>query len=72
MCNCDVCKDISIFHTHLAQIPESEREYFDSLYERILELEMDNDYYRCLVDGTWPEADRVIATRRAREKKRHG
>jgi hypothetical protein len=31
--------------------------------------EDDRDYYRAIVDGSWPSADEVIASKRALRKK---
>lgn len=30
------------------------------MYDQLEEIETDRDYYRVIVDGTWPNADEVI------------
>jgi hypothetical protein len=40
-------------------VPEHQ-EYFRAMYDQLLEVEHDRDYYRVIVDGTWPNADEVI------------
>ena len=33
---------------------------------RLLHAEMDRDYYKSIIEGTWPDADKVIAAARAK------
>lgn len=69
-CSCDVCKDIA----HYKSIKDSHNidivhRYMEEIYERLIEVEFDLDYYKALVRGTYPNADEVIAKVR---RKRNG
>ena len=66
MFDCQVCQDSRIFRTYLKGLTESQIDYFQSLYEKLLEAEEDNSYYKALLDGTWPNADKVIENWRKR------
>jgi hypothetical protein len=45
---------------HLSKIPESERKFFEDLYEKMCNIDMDLNHTRCIIDGSWPTADDYI------------
>lgn len=66
-CNCSVCERNKAFEKHLQDVDEKSRSFFMNLYDSFLEIEMDRDYYKVIVDGTWPNADDVIKHVRAKK-----
>lgn len=61
MCECAVCKRYKGFCEQVATLPETQRAYFEAMYEHLVEVEMDLDYYRAVVRNEWPSAERVLA-----------
>jgi hypothetical protein len=61
MCNCPVCKDTARFQSELIKLPLESRDAFRDLYDNLLGQEMDVEYYRAVLDGSWPSADSIIA-----------
>ncbi len=59
-CECAVCQRNRLFQQHLENVSSDSRYFFEQLYDAFLETEMDRDYYKVIVDGTWPNADEVI------------
>ena len=59
-CDCEVCKGIVRFRDHLNRVPEPDRPYWDALYDHMLNLEADLDWYHALRDGSWPEAEQIL------------
>ena len=60
MCECAVCIRSREFDAQVQGVPVEHQEYFRAMYDQLMEIEMDRDYYRVIVDGTWPNADEVI------------
>ncbi len=69
-CYCDLCHRGRSFNVHLANIPETEKPYFEALYENLLEVEFDLEYHKVVLEGDWPSAIEVLETalRRAKQK----
>jgi len=65
MCDCNVCKFYRKFESHLEGLDEEKKEFFMDFYELYVETSVDKDYYECIVKGTWPDSDEVIANARA-------
>lgn len=63
-CKCDICNRGRAVRDRLALLPESERSFWENIYDDVLHLELDLGYYKSIVDGSWPGADEVIAGRR--------
>lgn len=70
MCNCDVCNKYKCFKEHLSTIPIEYHTWITALYEEITNIEMDLNYYKSLVDGSWADADAIIQQRRRNNVKR--
>jgi hypothetical protein len=66
-CQCETCKRIGEYRKNLDSVPEENKEYFRGVLDYILELELDRDWLKSLVDGSNDEADRII--KKIREKK---
>lgn len=66
MCDCHVCQRHRSVQAQLDQLPQPQRAFFESLLDTLDNVEMDRDYYRAILDGSWPDADRVLAGFRAR------
>ncbi len=66
VCNCKLCIRSKEFQVALEKIPESDREFWKDLYNDLGNVEQDRDYYKVVVDGSWPSADEVIAHHRAK------
>lgn len=66
-CECDICKR----SRHIRSVTRSGTkaqlvELIRSLHDSLMDAEMDEEYWRVIVDGSWPSADDVIAQRRAK------
>ena len=70
MCDCEICEQNRIFRSHLEGLTESQVEFFEGLHEQFLNLAEDNSYYKALLEGSWPESDKVIENWRKRYAKR--
>lgn len=68
MCDCRLCKRSREVRAALERIPEQEREFWSRLHEGLFETEADLEYYKAIVDGTWPNADEVIANHRKKHE----
>ena len=66
MCNCNLCIRTRQFRETLEKIPEQDREFWSKMYDYLCEVEDDRDYYKAVVDGSWPTADEVIAYHRTK------
>ena len=69
VCNCEVCRRSRSFDERVDAVPIEHQQYFRDLYDSLLEIEMSRDYYKVIVDGTWPNADEVIKHIRAKRQK---
>lgn len=66
-CQCETCQRIREYRKNLESVPEQNKEYFRAVLDYMLELELDRDWLKTLVDGSNEEADNII--KRIREKK---
>ena len=60
MCECEICVRSRSFNDVVEALPAEHQEYFRVMYDQLLEIEHERDYYKVIVDGTWPNADEVI------------
>lgn len=67
-CECNVCKYSRKVRHQLEQLAPEQREFFEGMYDTLINIEFDRDYSDAVIDGSWPEADEVIAKRRAMRK----
>lgn len=66
-CNCRICLRSHRFKEALEKVPDQEKQFFRDLFSDLYSVEMDRDYYRAIVEGSWPTADEII--RKHRERK---
>lgn len=65
MCNCEICQRSELFHLHLQKIEDlKEREFWENIWLALETTELDLDVARAIIDGTWPDADKIILERR--------
>ena len=68
-CNCEVCQYSRKVQENLEGLPEDKRKFFEDMYEILVHVEMDRDWYKCIIEGVWPNADDIIQRSRERRKK---
>lgn len=61
MCNCQVCQDTTHFRAELTQLPAEHQPVFEGLFDDLLHVEMDRDYYHAILDGSWPSAAEILS-----------
>jgi hypothetical protein len=59
-CTCDLCTRNKLFRVKLAELPEDKQVYFEDLYDLLLNVEFDNDYYQATMSGKWPGGKEVL------------
>jgi hypothetical protein len=64
MCNCRVCAESREIEAHITALPKEHREYFQGLYENYTMTCVDLNHANAIIDGSWPQADGVIAASR--------
>lgn len=69
MCDCAICTRSKAFQKHIELVPAESKKFFEAIYDVLLETESSLEYRNALVDGSWPDADTVIATIRSRKPK---
>lgn len=69
-CPCSVCQRHTAFEKQLEGLPADKAEFFREVKDAADHVEMDRNYYRALLDGSWPNADAVIVGFRARRRAR--
>lgn len=72
MCECAVCKRYKNFCEQIKDLPADKREYFEAMYEHMVETEMDRDYYCAVVKNEWPSAEKVLARYRQEKAEKVG
>lgn len=64
MCDCLVCQYSKKVKANLEGLPLEKRQFFEDMYDILLNIEMDRDCYKAILDGTWPNADEVLKSYR--------
>lgn len=59
-CECKVCQNGRMFRHKVEQLPEEQRGFFEVVYDELLETQMDNDYKRAILDGSWPGSVEIL------------
>lgn len=66
-CSCKLCQRNVEFYKQLALLESEEsKKFFDDIYMTLVETEMDRDYVRCVLDGSWPDALEILKDRVAK------
>lgn len=60
MCECEVCKYGRLVEENLANLSETQKVFFEDMYERMCYAEQDVSYYKAILAGTWPNAKRLL------------
>ena len=68
VCECELCIRTKKFIAALEKIPESERAFWTDIFDLLGNVECDRDYYKAIVEGSWPSADEVISNYRGSPK----
>lgn len=59
--DCPICQRTRLFRQALERVPEQDKEFWDGIFDALFHADSDRDYWRSIVDGSWPNADDVIA-----------
>ncbi len=60
-CECDVCHFSRLVNAHIQKLEDEDAQnFFMNMYDMLIHAEFDRDYYKAVIDGTWPEADTLI------------
>jgi hypothetical protein len=63
-CDCSMCQRTLHFRAALDSVPEKDAQFWSDIFSALLNAESDRDYYCAIVDGSWPNADELIAKNR--------
>lgn len=70
MCECALCKRNLAVVEQLKALPDSQRKFWEEMYDILLHTELDLDWNQAIVNGSWPDADRIIESRREQVRER--
>ena len=59
-CNCDLCVSNREITARVKGMPPEYRDFILGLLDRALEAEADNDYYRVVMAGNWPQSVEIL------------
>lgn len=65
-CQCVICIRARRFMAALEAIPQAHHAMLHAMFGALEEAEYDRDHLRAVIDGSWPDADAVIAHHRKR------
>jgi hypothetical protein len=61
MCDCTVCTESKTFDSLVDKAPIEIQEQLRNFYDAYAETQMDRDYYKSIVQNTWPSSAEVLA-----------
>jgi hypothetical protein len=64
-CQCQICHRNRQFKEVIERVPAQDKEFWKAIFDRLFNVENDRDYYKAVVEGTWPNADKVIHDHRS-------
>ena len=64
-CECRVCKYGRDVQHQLSFLTKAQTEFFEDMYDQLMHAEFDRDYYSCIVKGTWPQSEEILAQYRS-------
>jgi len=67
-CTCPLCQRIRKIRKVMAASKGEMYAFLLELAEELAHVEMDRDYYKSIVEGSWPQADKIIENARKRRK----
>ncbi len=65
-CECKGCIEMTRFFKIVKQLPDEDRKWMEELYETIDGERLDANVNQCIIEGTWPTADQIIAHERSK------
>jgi hypothetical protein len=65
-CHCSLCIRTREFREALEKLPASDRMFWTDIYSHLFHAEADRDYYKAIVEGSWPNADEIISKHRTK------
>jgi hypothetical protein len=65
-CQCEFCLWHDEFKRHIEPLPAEAKAFFHVMADVLLEAQQDAEYYKAIVQGTYPNADKLIADWRSR------
>ena len=69
-CNCRICEQSREFYKHMDILKAARlgafAEFFEDIYSELAHVQMDNAVNKAIIDGSWPDADQIIETARAK------
>lgn len=71
-CECDLCKRDHEAVRQLGMLTPEQREYWESMYLDLEHAEMDRDVNAAIIDGSWPDAAKLIRYARRKRKAKAG
>ena len=66
VCDCNLCQRTRKFRETLDRVPEADKKFWNDIYDTLFHAEFDLNYYRAIVEGSWPSADEILARYRAK------
>jgi hypothetical protein len=55
-CQCKLCLRDREWKIRLQCVPKESQEYFENIYEHLLNVETDLNYYESIEEGSWPSS----------------
>ena len=70
-CNCEFCK-LNALRTKALESDDIEfvKKVLEEFSDLWLNVDFDLSYYKCILDGSWPDADKIL-TRSLEKYKKH-
>jgi hypothetical protein len=59
-CDCKWCKTHSEFDRVMKATPKELRPYFRDMYDHLIGLSLDLNYYEAILDGKWPNSKEIL------------
>lgn len=60
-CTCRICEEIKKVNAVIdSRDPDQLIALVRDLFTRVANLEQDNDYYECILNGSWPSAKMIL------------
>jgi hypothetical protein len=64
-CECRLCQRTRQFRDAIGRVPEQDKKFWEETFEALFNVEFDRDYYQAIVNGSWPNSDKVIHDHRS-------
>lgn len=69
-CDCEFCKESKRMREIVARLPGEDAKWLTEFYNKHLNLAMDEEYNRHILNGSWPSSVRIL-TRALEEAKKN-